>query len=45
MGHQTQHFREGGAPHQLLVLTDLSQTPREEERNCLAKTFARAVTN
>ena len=25
-------FREGGAPHQLLVLTDLSQTLREEER-------------
>jgi len=26
-------FREGGAQHQLLVLTDLSQTLREEERN------------
>jgi len=25
-------FREGGAQHQLLVLTDLSQTLREEER-------------
>jgi two-component system nitrogen regulation sensor histidine kinase NtrY len=25
-------FREGGVPHQLLVLTDLSQTLREEER-------------
>jgi len=25
-------FREGGIPHQLLVLTDLSQTLREEER-------------
>jgi nitrogen fixation/metabolism regulation signal transduction histidine kinase len=25
-------FREGGMPHQLLVLTDLSQTLREEER-------------
>lgn len=25
-------FREGGLPHQLLVLTDLSQTLREEER-------------
>ncbi len=25
-------FREGGAPHQLLVLTDLSKTLREEER-------------
>src|SRR6185503_9607517 len=25
-------FREGGAPHQLLVLTELSQTLREEER-------------
>lgn len=25
-------FREGGAPHRLLVLTDLSQTLREEER-------------
>jgi nitrogen fixation/metabolism regulation signal transduction histidine kinase len=26
-------FREGGAQHRLLVLTDLSQTLREEERN------------
>jgi nitrogen fixation/metabolism regulation signal transduction histidine kinase len=26
-------FREGGAQHQLLVLTDLSQTLREEERS------------
>jgi len=26
------NFREGGAQHQLLVLTDLSQTLREEER-------------
>lgn len=26
-------FREHGLPHQLLVLTDLSQTLREEERN------------
>lgn len=26
-------FRERGAPHQLLVLTDLSQTLREEERS------------
>jgi nitrogen fixation/metabolism regulation signal transduction histidine kinase len=26
-------FREGGVPHQLLVLTDLSQTLREEERS------------
>ena len=25
-------FREGGLPHQLLVITDLSQTLREEER-------------
>ncbi|HKP35726.1 MAG TPA: ATP-binding protein [Pyrinomonadaceae bacterium] len=26
-------FREGGMPHQLLVLTDLSETLREEERS------------
>ena len=26
-------FREGGAQHRLLVLTDLSQTLREEERS------------
>ena len=27
------HFRERGLPHELLVLTDLSRTLREEERN------------
>lgn len=29
---QRRSFREGGVPHQLVVLTDLSQTLREEER-------------
>ena len=33
-------FREGGAQHQLLVLTDLSQTLREEERTA----WQRSVT-
>jgi nitrogen fixation/metabolism regulation signal transduction histidine kinase len=31
-GVRRSSFREGGMPHQLLVLTDLSQTLREEER-------------
>ena len=31
-GMRRSYFREQGAPHQLLVLTDLSRTLREEER-------------
>ncbi|MBI5386407.1 MAG: PAS domain-containing sensor histidine kinase [Verrucomicrobia bacterium] len=31
-GTRRSRFRQGGAPHQLLVLTDLSQALREEER-------------
>jgi nitrogen fixation/metabolism regulation signal transduction histidine kinase len=31
-GMRRNHFRQGGLPHQLLVLADLSQALREEER-------------
>jgi nitrogen fixation/metabolism regulation signal transduction histidine kinase len=31
-GMRRSHFREGGLPHQLLVLTDMSRALREEER-------------
>ncbi len=41
-------FREGGAQHQLLVLTDLSQTLREEERSAwqrLLRVLAHELNN
>ncbi len=37
-GVRKSNFREHGLPHELLVLTDLSRTLREEERSSLAAT-------